>query len=270
MLAADINNAFQSLYQPRILRTFMTGTSTIGTNNAYHLSRNGAGPNYTYGFRQAGGGGPLHGGVPANQLAGDATIMNNLAVKNHGDVKLRADWRTLYHRAQRPLQFCRNSNTGVAAAHGNYWSYPCGYCGLVLPEELIQVDHRQPQQWPAVAIMKVMRTVGGGQYASAASTGQKAAQFANLAAGGVIAPITVGKHDFGQAFVQSFPTGGNAVEQRHTLTVQGEVFLTVCTMVWGENNVTNVCLNNVLNLVPACAQCNGGSGKSGFPYMHHH
>ena len=98
---------------------------------------------------------------------------------------------------------------------------------MILPVELIQVDHRQPKiaSERGIAVMKVIRAVRGA-YANAPSTGRKAA-FMHQPNGTPIVPLPPGhNHQIDTPFVQRQAVAANAaVLNKYTMTDQGRTFL---------------------------------------------
>jgi|GEM_PF-2448495 len=200
---------------------------------------------------------PPYGPVTEVQAAQDADVLERLCVGHHTQAKNDPRWQTLYGRAQRPLNFIDATGNLVSARH---WTYPCHYCGLVLPEELIQVDHRQPQAHPAVAVLKCLHALGH-NYTTAPGQGQKTTQLANIAANNVGALQMIRPNARPWDPWQSAFATNAAKQQRYTITNAGKTFLSICCMFWGEKRTVEICLNSILNLVPSCAICNGAAGK---------
>lgn len=208
------------------------------------------------------------------QVATDMTLLDSLAMAHHTDVKRDARWQWLYHYAQRNFKF-QTAMGGIVRQ--SLWSYPCHFCGFVLPEQFVEVDHRQPQAHPGVAVLKVIHSIGAG-YTSAAGHGTKGQQagaigaiqvgplpmpLATATAIGALNRVPVNGWDWATAW-----QGGNAVvtataakQNRYTITDEGRTFLSLCNMFWGQGATEQKCLNSILNLVPACRACNGASGK---------
>ncbi|MCP5426309.1 MAG: hypothetical protein H6970_14785 [Gammaproteobacteria bacterium] len=203
------------------------------------------------------------GRITEAQAAQDATLIEQLAVANHRAVMADQRWQHLYHRAQRNFKFMNPAGNIVRQA---LWSYPCHYCGFILPEDFIQVDHRQPQRHPGVAVLKVLHAINGA-YTTAPAHGTKGTQSAAIAnaanpmAIGALNTVAVNGWNWATAW-----QGGAAVLtanklQRYTITHEGRTFLAICSMYWGLTATENMCLNNLLNLVPSCGACNGSGGK---------
>jgi hypothetical protein len=208
------------------------------------------------------------------QVATDMTLLDSLAMAHQTDVKRDARWQRLYHYDQRNFKFM---NAAGGIVRQSLWSYPCHYCGIVLPEQFVEVDHRQPQAHPGVAVLKVIHSIGAG-YTSAAGHGTKGTQAAAIGAIqvgplpmphvtanaiGALNPVPVNGWNWATAW-----QGGNAVvtatvakQNRYTITDAGRTFLSLCNMFWGQRATEQKCLNAILNLVPACRACNGAGGK---------
>jgi hypothetical protein len=200
--------------------------------------------------------------VAANLLNQHDNLTFGGGSADYSNAKANPVWRQLYHRQSRQL-FFRTAIGNEALAGANIDSYPCHYCGIILPEKLIQVDHQLPKAGaPGAAILKTLHSLNGGLTTSAAH-GAKNIQAANIAASHVaaLATIPVKGYAFGKAWnAPALPLGG-AKALRYSLTPEGETFLTIAIMMLGEQRFTNECINSILNLVPACASCNGAAGK---------
>ena len=189
------------------------------------------------------------GWVTEAQAAADMTLLDNLSVANHVQIKNDLRWRRLYRRAQRNINFMNPVGVVVAQAHQ---TYPCHYCGVILPEEFIEVDHRQPQRHPGVAVLKVIRAVNAA-YTTAAATGTKAGQVANINAAPSVGPFPLSlAQTMALAALNPIPVNGwdwvtawqgNAGAMnvnktaRYTITAAGQTFLSLCSMLWGLTRV---------------------------------
>ncbi|RYF74574.1 MAG: hypothetical protein EOO39_08360 [Cytophagaceae bacterium] len=252
----DLTNRFNAHYSAKAGRNVPTTTGKLGIMpGQFTLQRNAL----TGAFSLANMFGTLGGStLAAVTAATNATTLANLSFANHLHVKNDARWQHMYHHQNRPFRFKR--------ANGNYVtrqlpSFPCHYCGMFLPEEFIEVDHRQPQAAPGAAIIKVLRSINAG-YAGGAGIGTKAGQIANLEANNVGALNTVDVNEYDWNIVWQAGVGFMTPRSaRYTLSSQGQTFLTICCMIWGSAAVEKACLNSIINLVPACRMCNGAQGK---------
>lgn len=208
------------------------------------------------------------GGIPEAQAAADITLIKDLFKQDHGDVKFDSRWRHMYMAKPRIFTFVnpQGNEFGQPLA-----SYPCHYCGLLLPDYLIEVDHRQPQAHPGIAVLKVLHSMSG-PYTTAHGAGHKAA-----AAGAIAAAPAVAFTPPMQATIQTLPTippkgivsgafitSANlaldpAKMAKYTITPQGQTFLGLCKMFLDD--IQKYCVNSLLNLVPSCPLCNGAAGK---------
>jgi hypothetical protein len=125
--------------------------------------------------------GHLSGTILLTDIANHMTTIENCFLPGgHGTAMQDVRWQTMYQRANRNIPFM--DHLGIV----NFQvlpSYPCHYCGIVLPEELIQVDHRQPQNWPDAAVIKLMHSIPGHPYTYAGATGTKGQNIGVIAAG---------------------------------------------------------------------------------------
>lgn len=211
-----------------------------------------------------------YGSITEIQAAQDMTLIEDLALQDHKAVKNDDRWRHLYRRAQRNFKFMDAHNN---INRQSLWSYPCHYCGFILPEQFIEVDHRQPQAHPGVAVLKVLHSING-NYTSQAAHGTKGTQTAAIAAANNNLAISALNQVpvNGWSWNIVWQGGANALTAnklaRYTLTDAGKTFLAVCSMLWGISGTEKKCLNNLLNLVPACRACNGASGKGSMTHAY--
>lgn len=204
--------------------------------------------------------------VTAAHAARDLTVLENCTFGNAaGDHLLaRTDvaWRQMYHHAQRPFVI---RQPGLGGEHPvQRWSFPCHYCGIAVPDELLQVDHQMPQNGaPGAAILKSLHSLNRG-YTTAAAHGTKNTQIAHIATSnlGMLATVSVKGYAFGTKVwnTPNLPLGG-AKGQRYSLSPSGVTLLAIAIMHYGQLRFSRECINSFLNLVPSCASCNGAAGK---------
>lgn len=185
------------------------------------------------------------------------TILS-LSVSDHKNIKLNTNWQNLYQRRKRNVSFM-DANGTVADLVNTLWTYPCHYCGIVLPEELIQVDHQMPQASPTYAVLKVFHSVtlpDGSLLTTGAATGQKNKQIGIFLgnAMGPVAPVGVKARAFGSTW--NLKAGSLARDARYTLNDKGRLILSLMEAHFGLPTLSQHCLNSLLNLVPSCSNCN--------------
>ncbi|MFN0113112.1 MAG: hypothetical protein ACKVPY_00370 [Paracoccaceae bacterium] len=220
-------------------------------------------------LRSARGVPPL-GGLYLNDAARILSDIDNLYVSAHGDIKNVPAFQQLYGLAPRTLNFV--GNDGQPGTRGMP-TYPCHYCGIVLPVDLIEIDHTMPQSAGATgqmaAILKVMHMVDG-RLTQGQAQGRKAAAFAqgNFA---FIPPKAVRNGggtggNFGAPWNSNFPVQGSAKAARYTPTQEGETLLALGFLCFGTGvkGFQHRCMNNFLDLVPACRSCNGSKTNIAF------
>jgi hypothetical protein len=155
-------------------------------------------------------------------------------------------------------------------------SFPCHYCGIILPVELIQIEHQMPQNGAdGAAVLKALHSLNAGLTAEPAhgvknmqavrvaksktlsNAGTWAPRIAAVTAGNVC-PVPVKGHLFG---LHEWFARPRILEKlnRYTLTQRGKTFLTIAIMY--RQNFVQECKNSILNLVPACASCNRGKSN---------
>jgi hypothetical protein len=184
--------------------------------------------------------------ITETQAAQDMTQLENLSFSNHTAVKNDDRWRHLYHRAQRNFKFMNDQG---AILRQSLWSYPCHYCGFVLPEQFVEVDHRQPQAHPGVAAIKALHALGGA-YTTQPAHGTKGTQTAAIAAASTnqaingLTQVPVNGWNWTVAWQGNAAALTQAKRARYTLTDAGKTFLSVCSMYWGLIATEKKCLNN--------------------------
>lgn len=211
---------------------------------------------WSYGFQDAHGND--QGVVSEADAATVITRMQSLYFQNHGDVKGNGTWQTLYRRAQRQVPFMDAAGNIANAPALGLWSYPCHYCGIILPEELIQVDHQKPQAFPGLGVLKLFHSMtipGGTLLTTAAAQGAKNTQInAILGLGGGLVPIPVKAKAFAAGWAEKAPN--LARNDRYSLSDHGKTILTLIEMLWSVGSAESLGVNSLLNLVPACPKCN--------------
>lgn len=186
------------------------------------------------------------------------TAMEALFFYDHKDVKTNGVWQYLYHQDTRQVPFM---TAGGAIANGpiaGLVTYPCHYCGIILPEELIQVDHHKPQAYPGLSVLKLFHsftTPAGVQLTTQMAHGHKNTQInAILGLHGGLTRVPVKARIFGAAWGEKAHTAN--LTARYSLTDTGKTVLTLIEMHYGGGTAHKLALNNLLNLVPACPKCN--------------
>jgi hypothetical protein len=180
------------------------------------------------------------------------------SVLDHKLAKADPVWQTLYQRAARNIPFRTSAGADTKAS---MQSYPCHYCGIILPEELIQVDHKFPQKGGRdLALLKVLHTILP-QYTEGQAIGQKNTQ---LAAGTAPAPVSVKAVPWNHTFGTHPTPFSPAKLARYSLSPRGKTFLGLCTMMRQLVPVMEKSLNSIHNLVPACQRCNGDKSNKAF------
>lgn len=263
--ANNLRDAYNQNNRVKGGRTALPSSGKLTVISKRMLDRLPGPPNARYRLVDTRTNGNPAGLITEAQAAADMTLIESLYFHVHGNVKNDARWHHLYRRAQRTFNFLNNAGNVVTQ---NLWSYPCHYCGFILPEQFIDVDHRQPQRHPGVAVLKVLHALNH-NYTTQPATGTKGTQV--VAISGATTPLAI--QNLNQVPVSGLDwvtawRGGNTVLNtnanklaRYTITDAGKTFLAVCTMYWGIKTVEKVCLNSLLNLVPACRMCNGAGGK---------
>ena len=142
---------------------------------------------------------------------------------------------------------------------------------------MIQVDHQKPKGGGncGLAVLKVFRAVnnffgGGIQLTAGNATGTKNTQANAISAhltGAAAPPALAQIPPKGLMPGHAFAVGGAlgpAKTNRYTLTADGETLLTSARMLWGQQALERLCINNILNLVPSCPPCNNSKSDLTF------
>lgn len=208
------------------------------------------------------------GHISEDQAAADLTLIFDLYKEKHTSVKTDSRWQHMYLCKNRPFTFVKPDGNDTVM---QLKAYPCHFCGMILPEGYIQVDHRQPQASPGVAVLKVLHSLTGA-YTTGKGKGVKA-----RAVGDIVAAPSVAFTAPLQAAVGKLPTvppkglvtgaffnpvylpANQAKLDRYTITAEGETFLSLGEMYLDD--MQKYCINSLLNLVPACPSCNSTAAK---------
>lgn len=218
---------------------------------------------------------PVQGGVQHLLLNEAATLLNDiesLYFPNYRNVADSPVWQRLYGYAQRNL--LEMTRQGVVANSAlPYESIPCHYCGIVLPKDLIQIDHQQPQTHKALAVGKVFHALNAQLTMAPGVTRVGAALTKNQQTAQILAAINAGNQNQQNLVAQingvmpkawnpflpwnrRTPNNLSPKGQRYVLTDKGNLLLSVGIMVNGHAGFLNQCVHSLLNLAPACGTCN--------------
>jgi hypothetical protein len=194
------------------------------------------------------------GGVSFEQCAHILSAIDDLgSPSDHLWVKFDTRWRKLYHYASRQFSMLkRDGNLGSFASN----SYPCHYCGLFVPEAMIQVDHQHAQgKFAGDAVMKVLRAIDG-DLTVAESKGTKGGQAEKIIQKKTtqLQPVPTKGYPFDGTWSQKNIDQNRT--DRYTLSNYGRTIVSLGCLVFGDSAFEKCCVNNVLNLVPACPRCN--------------
>lgn len=194
------------------------------------------------------------GGVSAEQCAIILSAIDELgSPSDHLWVKSDTRWRKLYHYANRHFAILkRDGSIGSFASN----SYPCHYCGLFVPEAMIQVDHQHSKgTYPGDAVMKVLRAIDGDLTVEGAK-GTKGGQAEKIIKKKTsqLQPVPTKEYPFDGSWSQK--QIDVAKTNRYTLTNYGRTVVSLGCLVFGDTSFEKHCVNNILNLVPSCPRCN--------------
>jgi hypothetical protein len=272
--ALQLHNHYNLAHSSKYAKTINTTSYQIlyvGNPNRHKFHRNTFGlaaPTYNVGPLI----GPRQGNITEQEAAQLLTQLEGLSFPNYANAKNDARWQRLYHYQNRNLLF--RNQVGAEALSVNLPSFPCHYCGIILPTELIQVDHQLPKGGPPGApLLKCLHSLNANLTAADAHGSKNTQTGAITAANNAPAIAALNQiptkyRGFGAAWAaQVLPLPG-AHGQRYSLTAKGITLLSLGTMYFGIQGFTQLCVNNFLNLVPACALCNGAAGKGNVVHAH--
>jgi hypothetical protein len=202
------------------------------------------------------------GKLTASDVAVSMSLIDSLRIQNYGDVISDRRWRQIYRYEWAAIPHIDHNGKAVTRY---FDSFPCHYCGIILPDFLVQVDHRQPQARPGLAVVKCARAADS-HFTESPSVGTKALQIDTISKANSIKKVSSLKQSSPEVsgkwltFDWEKTPSANKIS-RYTLTDEGKTFVSVMSMFWGQAYVESYCLDNIINLVPSCSRCN--SSKNG-------
>lgn len=257
--AVNLQTRYDNKFSAKKLRTVHNFRVQADPLLNVSIQRQQVGFVWSYGFND---GVNDRGVVSEADAATVITRIEALSLADHKDAKQIPAWQTLYHQGNRAMKYM--APNGAIADGALQVTYPCHYCGIILPEELIQVDHHKPQAFPGLGVLKVFHSLSmpnGTLLTTNVAQGVKNTQI-NILLGLAMGPLTSVPVK-GRAFAAAWAEKGPDLNRdaRYTLTDTGKTILTLIEMLqsgaaerWG--------VHNLLNLVPACPKCNNAkSGK---------
>lgn len=199
---------------------------------------------------------------------GSSLTTGDMRAGTYSDIKNDPIWQHMYHYASRGLDFLTSSpgSGALTPVRKQHPTYPCHYCGIVLPMEFVEVDHRQPESKPRPCVIKSLRAVNPLNVSAIGfRPGTKASACRNIAnvhlnnfSTANIPKVAINGWDFATPFTEHGET-----DDRYTLSNRGLILDTLLQMFWGETKYQTYCIYSILNLVPACRACNGTNLSTG-------
>lgn len=177
------------------------------------------------------------------------------AKSSYDRVKQNIIWKLMYQNADRHISYIY----GTAPFPKPKSSYPCTYCGIVLPEKLITIDHQRPQKGGTTeAVAKVFRILGltrekprGAKgaflYQKNLSTLQLKASNGSL---GHVPAIPTRKG------VPAKADTVNGLDDRYTLNRLGIFLYSIVVASKALEELESLCMHSLINLAPSCQSCN--------------
>ena len=166
--------------------------------------------------------------------------------------KTNAVWKKLYQHAPRTVHYVE----GMTLATKTEDTYPCLYCGIVLPTRLVTVDHQRPQTGgEKEAIAKVFRVLGWTIAGSKGSkgvglTGQNLTSLQLFHQYMTVIPVPTKKG------AGPKPPSTTTVGDRYTLNGAGAFLYSIAKLAGAITELEKRCMNSLINLAPACQPCN--------------
>jgi hypothetical protein len=142
-------------------------------------------------------------------------------------------------------------------------SFPCLKCGIILPENLITVDHHHPQSIGEIdALLKVFRACSMTKGEPAGALGQFYKEYVSRSVNDLVSAIV--KPELWPTVV--FPyiknTSHASNSDRHTLNCYGTILYSALIYSKDIKQMKHICMSSFLNLKPMCLSCNASKGNS--------
>ncbi|OEZ55478.1 hypothetical protein [Duganella sp. HH105] len=179
----------------------------------------------------------------------------NMHDGSYASIKSSSTFQAFYGYAKRSVSYLE----GGAVVSKLVDTFPCRRCGIILPQELMTVDHQKPQAGgQLLAILKVLRAFGftegrpkgakGGTLRSMRSHNEHW-QFAMQATPKILPPPSV-------------PIDEDSKAARQTLNDQGAMIFTALSSFGADEEVLKKqCMHSLINLKPMCQSCNSSKGN---------
>ncbi len=193
----------------------------------------------------------------------DLIIDISFAPTQYGNVKGNNLWKQMYQHGDRPQYYVYGVSAAVPHTKAGF---PCIYCGIVLPEDLITVDHQRPQAGGGIeAIAKVFRVLnltGAGPkgFKGAALQGQ------NLTRLQLTHPTFLTLPPIPTKLGRGPSAAASTLDQRYTLSLPGIILYSIVVAAGAFPELEARCMHSLLNLAPACQSCNSSRGNAGLKY----
>lgn len=174
-----------------------------------------------------------------------ATQIDQLNVgANHLIVKTNPNWLRIYKDSPRNISYMDAQGAIVTKSEN---TMPCHNCGVILAHEFLQVDHHMPQaDGSDLHILKTMRALG---LTRLPASGAKGSAIATT----LLTTLTVNPK--GRDRTYNHLLVPSAID-KWTTSSEGDAFLSLLAYVSALNDVSRMCRNSILNLVPLCPECN--------------
>lgn len=261
--AKNLEDRHAATNNARRVRTVLHGQVVEDLHKPWRLDRNYLAGGWSYSFND---GVTNRGIIPETEAVQLLNDMERLYCKEHRNVMENTTWRALYGRDFRQVLFQDPAGgVGLGPPGEALWTYPCHYCGIVLPEELIEIDHQKPASAPGYGVLKLFHsftTPGGLPLTTGGAHGAKNTQRVQIVGGGAVLPVPVKGRGFDVGWDSKTITP--AIANRYTLTDHGQTVLTLIEMMHSPGKAADWGRNSLLNLVPSCARCNNSKTDSVF------
>lgn len=163
---------------------------------------------------------------------------------NHLAVKTNPAWLRIYKNSPRNVSYM-DAQGAIAIRSEN--TMPCHNCGVILPHEFLQVDHHMPQaDGSDLHILKIMRALG---MTNSPASGAKGSAIATT----LRSTLTLNPKGRDRSYNHLVAPSAT---DKWTTSDQGDAFLSLLACVSALSDVSRMCKNSILNLVPLCPECN--------------
>lgn len=177
---------------------------------------------------------------------------------DYRSVKRTLIFRHVYHYAKRKFPVMKNGSETTK----EFYSFPCLQCGLIVPEDLITIDHHHPQSGGEIkALLKVFRACWLTEAQPKGILGKFFFKYASISdehlISALLTPDIWPKVEFPYDPTDTNFDGLDGQTLSHLGSILYSVFL------WSNDiqQIMDSCMRSMLNLKPLCMKCNSSKGN---------